>query len=388
MNNRFLHLILVLLVVSSCDQKTTIKESTPLSDIDEFKSFKIDIKAPKTKLTDLVASVEIARLEETPESLLSRVQHIFQHEDNLLFYNENNGDIFVFDQSGNFKKKINRTGNGPEEYKRIHDMWLEGNTIAIYARGTRNIKKYTFEGDFLESIRLPASVDHINSYRNGYAFGTNFIPFQDSLRYQWGVWNDKLELVQKYHPFDASSDNKIEVVYTLNTILPYQEDRSLLRVHSDTVYLLRDNEVSPFIHFDFGEDWFWTDSGTADTKDMSEIEASNQAWQNEINIGSESIYLMSFIGYIGWEHFLINRLDEKVTRLDIRRTSEELFTLFPLLWQEDLLLCTLPSNEVNEFINQIGAENVQYKQGTSLDIIESSENPVLLWVKFKNTTND
>lgn len=381
--NRLFHFLLLTSVISACQSESTTGDSIPISDIDAFQSYSIDINGSKTKLTDQIASVEIARLEETSESLLSRIQHIFQHEDNLLLYNESNGDIFIFDEAGKFKRKINRSGNGPEEYERITDMWLEDDVIAIHTRVQSEIKKYTFLGELLQSLRLPGRVDHINSYKDGYVFGTNFIPFQDSIRYQWGIWNDKFELVNKYQPFNASDDNQVEVDYSLNTILPDQMNRFLLRVHSDTVYILKGNNLTPLIHFNFMDDWFWTNRGAPKRQDLIEVEGSDQVWQNDINIGGELIYLRSVVDYKGWENFIINRQNKKVIRLDIRRTSDELFTLSPLLWQEDRLLSSLPSSEVAEFINQTGTENVQFKQGTSLEIIESSENPVLLWIKFK-----
>ena len=384
MINRFSHLILLLLFVSSCDQKTVVKKPIPLSDIDEFKSFKIDIKAPKTKLTDLVASVEIARLEETPESLLSRVQYIFQHDDNLLFYNRGIGDIFIFDETGKFKRKINRTGNGPEEYKQITDFWLEGDTIALFTRSTNRVMKYSFQGDFIESKRLPFQIDHMRSYGDGYVFGTNFTPIQDSIRYQWGIWDKGLEPTHYFLPYGQSSINKMDVNYSNNTVHMYQNDRFLLRMHGDSVYLLRNNQLMPIVHLDYGKDWFWTGRGTADGKDFDAVENSGQVWENTINIGKQSIYLKSVVAYDSWEHFLINRLDEKVIHIDMIRNSEELFTLYTLLWQEDRLLCSMPSSEVAEFINQVGVENIEYKQGTSLDIIESSENPVLMWITFNN----
>ncbi|MFT6873137.1 MAG: hypothetical protein ACJAVN_002153 [Roseivirga sp.] len=385
MNNRFLPIILVLLVLS-CDQRSTIKESTPISELDVFQSYKIEINSPKVKLTNQIASVEIARLEETEESLLSDVREIFTYEDRLLFYYKGSGDIYIFDQSGNFKNRINRSGNGPEEYRQISDLWLESDTISIHIRGTQNLKKYDFQGNFIESLRLPAMVDHLYSYSNGYIFGTNFVPLQDSIRYQWGIWDEDLSLSRGFLPYDESWINELVMYYSINTIHPYQDDRLLIRMHSDSVYLLRDDQLKPIVHFDFGEDWFWTDRGIANEQDMTALETSDQAWENEINVGAKSIYLKSIIGFTAWEHFLINRQNGKVNHLDMTKGPEELFTLYTLRWKEGRLLCAMPSDEVVEFINQLGEENVQFKEGTSLDIIEASENPVLLWIKFK--TND
>lgn len=384
MNRLFTFLILAFLFCS-CQSESTNSASTTPSDIDVFKSYSIDINAPKTKLTDQIASVEFARLEETSESLLKNVEQIFEYEDNLLFYNKRSGDIYIFDQAGNFKNRMNRSGNGPEEYKQITDLWLEDNSIAIHIRGTQNIKKYDFQGNFIESLRLPAMVDHLYSYNNGYVFGTNFVPLQDSIHYQWGIWDKNFSLSRGFLPYDESWINELVTYYSINTIHTYQDDRLLIRMHSDSVYLLRDDQLKPIVHFDFGEDWFWADRGIANEQDMTALETSDQAWENEINVGAEAIYLKTIIGFTAWEHFLINRQNGKVNHLDMTQGPEELFTLYTLRWKEGRLLCAMPSDEVAEFINQLGKENVRFKEGTSLDIIEASENPVLIWVKFKDS---
>lgn len=381
MNNRFL-LVSLVLFVFSCEQKPALKDSVSIPDIDAFKSYKVDIKAPKTRITDLISSVEIARLEETSESYLKNIQQIFEYQDKLVFYNQGTSNIYVFDQAGNFINRINRAGIGPEEYGQISDLWLENDTIAVHFRGNQTVKKYDFQGNFITSHRLPARIDHIYGYGSGYVFGTNFIPMYDSIRYLWGIWDKDLSLSKGFLPYEPSSDNKLFMLYN-TTIHPYQDDRLLLRMHGDSVYLLRDNQLKPLVHFDYEEDWFWTGRGPADGKNMDAIDNSGQVWENTINVGQQHIYLKSIVAYDGWEHFLINRLTGEVKHLDIKRTPEELFTLTPLLWQEGRLLCSIPSTEVAEFINQLGPEHVQFKEGTSLDIIESSENPVLMWIKFK-----
>jgi len=381
-------LLLVLLLCYSCgglDSKET--PATPQA-IDTFKSYRIDINSPRVKLTDLIESIEILGLEETEESLLSDIREIFVYQDKLLFRYKKSGDIFIFNDKGKFINRINRTGKGPEEYTQITDMWLEGDTIALHHRASRQVKKYDFHGNFIEALILPGRVDHMYSYQGDYVFGTNFIPIQDSIRYQWGTWKRDMSLKNRFLPYDESLDDQLNTFYSINTVHPYGPDRLLLRRHSDSVYLLRNNLLKPMIHFDFGEDWFWRDRGVADQADMIALETSKQAWENEINVGNKSIYLKTIIGYVSWEHFLIDRVGGNIVHLDLRRNGDKSFTPYPLLWEENNLLCSFPSDEVDELVSTLGSERTNFLAGTSLGLIENSENPALIRVKFKKHLND
>lgn len=381
-------LILAMFLSSSCGNSSPEQTTSSHQAVDTFQSYAIDINSPKVKLTNQIESIEILGLEETEASLLSDISEIFVYQDKLLFHHKKSGDIFIFNDKGKFINRINRSGKGPEEYIQITDMWLEGDTIAIHHRASRLVKKYDFQGNFMGALRLPNQINHMYSYQGGYVFGTNFIPMQDSIRYQWGTWKRDMSPKNRFLPYDASLDNQLNMFYSINTVHPYGPDRLLLRAHGDSVYLLRNNLLKPIIHFDFGEDWFWKKRGVADQADMIALETSKQAWENEINVGRQSIYLKTVIGYVSWEHFLIDRVNGEIVHLDLRKNGDNSFTPYPLLWTENRLLCAFPSHEINELVDAMDPERAYFLENTTLEQIENSENPVLVWIKFKKQSND
>ena len=67
----------------------------------------------------------------------------------------NDGDIFVYDRNGKAIRKINRKGQGGEEYTSCRSVTLdeENNEMFINDFWTRKIKVYDLEGNFKRSIK-------------------------------------------------------------------------------------------------------------------------------------------------------------------------------------------------------------------------------------------
>jgi len=382
-------LLLSICVISSGKE---IQENTtsnnPVSD--DFKSYKLDIKADKVKITELIASVEFVRLEESKESLLPNPRQIFLHNDMIVFNTAKGDDIFFFDQQGNFLHKINRAGDGPEEYKRISQLWLEDNMISIYSWWLGTIKNYDLKGNFISSSRLPndmAQMGHFMPYNDSYVLETNFSMLNDSSRYKLVMLDKNFKPIQKHLPFKPAIKNERHPHYPgALPMEPYHDGLLLLRSHSDTVYYLRGNELKPLIHFDYGDNWFWKGQEHITQDGFVEIETAPvpKAWEITADVGDKQIYTKAVMGISHWEHFLIDRQSGKSIHLDLRKDAENEYELIPLQWQGDEMLWSIASPDALELMENLSADKIKYRKGTSSEIISSSENPVLMWVTFKN----
>ena len=81
---------------------------------------------------------------------------------------------------------------------------------------------------------------------------------------------------------------------------------------------------------------------------------------------------------------MIDQNSGKYYQIDNKKNVEENYAFVPIRWEEDVLIVSLNSYDLAELIKEIGPENAVFKKGSTLESIESSENPVLLWVKFKD----
>jgi len=81
--------------------------------------------------------------------------------------------------------------------------------------------------------------------------------------------------------------------------------------------------------------------------------------------------------------FLINRLTGAIVSIDLRNQDDGRYTISPIKWEGNSFIGSIQSNDLSALINELDQSRIKFREGTTLEEIESSENPVLMWVKFK-----
>jgi hypothetical protein len=180
----------------------------------------------------------------------------------LLVKNRNNdGDIFIFDRkTGKGVRKINRQGQGAEEYAGINGITLDETNGEIFVTSPANkILVYDLYGKFKRRLNLSQEVSSIFDYDN-----YNLIGYDMSDYYNKGKDRSK-----SYHiiisKLDGSITREIFIPFkTINTPVVTEGDRSvagyfyqirpsrgkwiLMDTSSDTLYnYAPDGTLSPFI---------------------------------------------------------------------------------------------------------------------------------------------
>ena len=150
---------ILLMVLAGCTGNKQLDDD--LITIDVSKSY------PKKKLVlqDFM-DVEYIALETTDEFLTQGlVQDVGKKY--LLVKNRNNdGDIFIFDRkTGKGLRKINRQGQGAEEYTRINEIILDESNGEIFVKSLENkILVYDLYGKFKRCLNLGQEVSSIYDY--------------------------------------------------------------------------------------------------------------------------------------------------------------------------------------------------------------------------------
>ncbi|MFT7269986.1 MAG: hypothetical protein ACI905_002213, partial [Roseivirga sp.] len=80
---RFISALIALLVLNACSDKPKTEQLSK-ADIDDFKSYKVDIEIEAEPIQDFIEEVEIIGLEETDEALLSFVTDAFSMENHFV----------------------------------------------------------------------------------------------------------------------------------------------------------------------------------------------------------------------------------------------------------------------------------------------------------------
>ena len=104
-------------------------------------------------LSDFASSIEYIPLETTPESYLGVSAKVVSDGKNIFVHSLAERKIAVFDMNGKYCSKIEKSGNGPQEYRTLGGWDIRGageGSVVIVDRG--KIKEYSYSGDFIKDI--------------------------------------------------------------------------------------------------------------------------------------------------------------------------------------------------------------------------------------------
>ena len=118
------------------------------------------------------ASLKVVSLEQTKESLLGNIEEIFMNDSIIGVVPTNKAKcVYLFDQEGKFKTKIDAQGNGPGEYKLLGKAFLYQNNIVILDTFGRKLLYYNLDGEFCKETKL----DQVNGLLQGKLLDENHI---------------------------------------------------------------------------------------------------------------------------------------------------------------------------------------------------------------------
>lgn len=149
----------ILLILTGCGGKETATESL----------ITVDVTAnyPKKELIlqDFM-DVEYIPLETTDEFLTQGLVRDVSKEYILVTNRNSDGDIFIFDRkNGKGLRKINRQGQGAEEYPRINEVILDESNGEIFVMSEGNrILVYDLYGGFKRSLNIDREVSSMYDY--------------------------------------------------------------------------------------------------------------------------------------------------------------------------------------------------------------------------------
>lgn len=202
--NMFLTVVLLVLIVGCERNKQSDNE---IITVDVLKVY----PTKELFLQDFM-DVEYIALETTDEFLTQGVV-LDVGEKYLLVKNRNqDGDIFIFDRkTGKGLRKLNRQGQGPEEYARIRGIILDEDKNEIFVNSLGNkILVYDLQGKFKRCLDLHREVSSVFDYDE-----TNLICYDMSDYYNKGKNRSK-----PYHLLVSKQDGSVvrEILLPFETI--------------------------------------------------------------------------------------------------------------------------------------------------------------------------
>ena len=186
----------------------------------------------------------------------------------ILVRNRNSdGDIFVYDRNGKAIRKINRKGQGGEEYNAINNITLDEDNEEIFVNdiSSKKIKVYDLYGKFkrslkhkIDSVGKSMFYTPIHNYdRNNlicYDFYNEKITFVLVSKQDGSITKDiEVPFKEKKRTDVRRKDEASGMTYVMfpgngNPIVPCEDHLLLAEISADTIYtFLQDYSLKPFI---------------------------------------------------------------------------------------------------------------------------------------------
>ena len=195
--------------------------------------------------TDVFEKITFVPLETTDAGLLRDVSDL-RETAQYLFITSDNG-LYQFDVHGKFIRKIGQIGQGPGDYAGItaFDIDESQQTLFIHDYMQQKIIKYSFDGAFIESYRIPVFVDGMTYMRLAKQGELLYLNNTNSFRPDVFILNDsKKELVtiaEKERPIVAGEGQRDgnKVTYVFRNSIYFKH------AFNDTVFKYDESKISP-----------------------------------------------------------------------------------------------------------------------------------------------
>lgn len=360
----------------------------------QFDHFKIDVDAPRISFFDAIENVEIIRFEETDHSLLPKIEWYFETPLGIAVpiaeINKPNS-IPLFDPKGNYLGVIEKEGPGPEEYKNITDAWFHEGVIELYSSFSRNLQRYTPQGQYIETKWFKEKVfgKSMTPYQNGYLFHQrNSAQLGKESFYHELAFMDKNLGVKKWAaPRSKINPNPFNLGWNFSSLGEEIFYRKPLR---DTVYQIIGQKLYPRFKFDFGDKWVWNEPNSTENLNKGiKLMLDTEKVIEVLSTISEQYIFLTYIHYedrIGkFSKGYINRKSSEFFRFDLRKKDKSNFELEFLKRDGERLAASLAAYDFEEFIENLDEDQWTVRGGFKIREILYSENPVLLKIKFKDS---
>lgn len=138
--------ILCLLLLSCNDKSKEIKQNV----------LPVSIQQNELAPSTLFQGIEIIPLETSDECLIKAVGRIIEVKDKYYILDTQQSIVFCYNKEGHFLYKIDKNGNGPDEYHLIYEMIVKPESNHIYLLSPMGaIYTYDLDGNFIKKDLLP-----------------------------------------------------------------------------------------------------------------------------------------------------------------------------------------------------------------------------------------
>ena len=248
--------ILCLFSLYSCVNENDVEDFS-ISVADEFGTYNV------LNLSDYVKDIRYIPLETNDSVLLREIKSLIYEDEKIMLLDRNSSNCWVFDNNGDFFRKIGQKGQGPNEYIVISQIFFNEGLIFLNAT-PHMLLVYDMNGNFIKKVERPNNLRDlsvINSLQmlNSNVFLADNVSYELIYRPQMlliEVNDDTSKIVKTF--VDPIKIEKEFEGYSLGEATCFHRFNDNIRFHRgsncDTIYTIgKDLEIKDAFIFNFGK---------------------------------------------------------------------------------------------------------------------------------------
>jgi hypothetical protein len=315
MNLKIYFAIIIMIVFWSCGNRTTNKETS----IEVINVNPHEVKE-YVNLSEFADSIICIKLQPTPGDVMGKVLQIIVKKKYIYVWDLSQMMVFVFDKTGKFVTKLNKRGEGPDEYQQLGNLLIDDNEeyIEFIDWMKSAIFKYVnISFDLVEISPMSRIVYNTCRKSNGFYYLATY-PMDNVINGK--KINAGLVVLDDKNNIKTLFGKNIETnnqYFTVNVESFTQNDQNELFVsvmYDNTFYRLEAGETYPVFTVDFGKYGI-------DNKVVGSLSTTEQlAYINEIDgLASFPILNINNSNVMSFSYFFRQKYDkEKDARKQFR----------------------------------------------------------------------
>ncbi|WP_420385835.1 6-bladed beta-propeller [Roseivirga sp.] len=208
------------------------------------------------QLSSISDSLEYIHLQSGNYSFIGSIAHVEEFNGKYYVHDKDQDAIVIFDRKGKYIDRVQRIGDGPGEYRKIDffDLNKKNSSLEIYDVRKGKVFTYDLYGNFVSSIRVTLICrDFITTPDGDYLF---YSP--DEYNFFNGTKELGTGLIHVSRNGKEANlilplgDEKFSPILVSSSLVEYQKNTYLFSNYTDTVYQIKESEVTNKYFVDYG----------------------------------------------------------------------------------------------------------------------------------------
>jgi hypothetical protein len=254
MNKINLTVIIFLIFCCACTQKEEKQQ--------DILKIKIDVTTkavPMDISNDVESEFDIIRLETNDDNLIARIDEICYENNSFYILDKTSHAIFRFSDTGKYLSKLDKQGQGPDEYISINEFMVIDENLWIYDNEYSRILCYDTNNTVVDRIDLKHK--HFNVAAMSHDHDTDNIYLVDNwmgnqpINYLLWTYNIKTKKLNHHRPYAPLGNPPGYIAYRgMNRhIAKYDNNCLVAYSYCDTLFQIEEGGLIPSYQFVYSE---------------------------------------------------------------------------------------------------------------------------------------